>query len=176
MVQWLAARDFTVRDLAPDTTRYIDPEPIITALGLQGYDTSARPKFLMANRQIDGVVDVTGFDWLVPLRQRAPSDTVWPAGDTVAAGLGKDGRSLEVRRGGALVSEIGLGAIIDTIVAWRLRTPQGNAPPDSLLVARAPDGSAVFYIRQVGLRDSVGVWRVEQLDGTVLVRRAGGIR
>jgi hypothetical protein len=174
MLQWLAARDFTVSDLPPDTTRNIGShaEPIVTALGLQGYDTSGRPKFLMANRQIDGVVAVTGFDWLVPLRQRAPSDPVWPAGDTLAAGLGGDGRSLEVRRGGALVSEIRLGATIDTLVAWRLRTPQGDAAPDSLLVARAPDGSAVVYIRQMGLRDSAGVWRAEQLTGEVLLRRA----
>ena len=128
----------------------------------------------MANRRIEGVVDVTGFDWLVPLRQRAPSDLVWPAGDTLAAGLGVDGRSLQVRRGGAVVAEIGLAAMIDTLVAWRFRTPQADAPPDSLLVARAPDSSAVLYIRQVGLRDSAGVWRAEQLVGEVLVRRIAG--
>jgi hypothetical protein len=116
-------------------------------------------------------VDVTGFDWLVPLRQRAPSDPIWPAGDTLAAGLGMDGRSLEVRQGGALVSEIGFATLIDTLVAWRLRTPEGEAAPDSLLVARSPDGSSVVYIRHVGLRESDGVWRAEQFDGVVLVRR-----
>ena len=173
MREWLAARISRWATCAPDTTRYIrsHAEPVVTALGLQGYDASGRPQYLSVNRQVDGVVDVTGFDWLVPLRQRAPSDTVWPGGDTLAAGLGVGGRSLEVRRGGALMLEIELGAIIDTLVAWRLRTPQADAPPDSLLVARAADGSAMLYIRQVGLRDSSGVWHAEQLIGEVVVRR-----
>jgi hypothetical protein len=173
MVEWLAARDFTVSDMPPDTTRYIGShtEPVVTALGLQGYDRSGRARYLMANRRFDGVLDVTGFDWLVPLRQRAPSDPVWPAGDTLAAGFGGDGRSLEVRRGGVVVSEIRLDAVIDTLVAWRLRTPEGAPAPDSLLVARAPDGSVLVYIRLIGLRESDGVWRAEQLDGEVVVRR-----
>jgi hypothetical protein len=56
-------------------------------------------------------------------------------------------------------------------VDWRLRTPHADVPPDSLLVARAADGSAVLYTRLVGLRDSAGVWHVEHVDGEVVVRR-----
>jgi hypothetical protein len=172
MVEWLAARDFTVSDLPPDTTRHVGShsEPIITALGLQGFPTDGRPGWVWANRQPEGAVDVTGYDWLVPLRQRVPSDTVWPGGDTLAAGLTRDQRALEVRRGGVLVVGIPLGATIDTLAAWRLRNSQGNAPPDSLLIARTPDGTAMVYIRQVGLRDTAGVWRAEQFEGEVLVK------
>jgi hypothetical protein len=32
----------------------------------------------------------------------------------------------------------------------------------------------MVYIRQVGLRDSAGVWRAEQFDGVVLVKREQG--
>jgi hypothetical protein len=140
-------------------------------MGLQGYEGSGRPQYLSINRQVDGVVDVTGFDWLVPLRQRSASDTIWPGGDTLAAGLGVGGRSLEVHRGGALISEIELGGIIAQLVDWRFRTPQADVPPESLLVARAADSSAMLYIRLVGLRDSSGVWHAEQLIGEVVVRR-----
>ena len=35
-VQWLSARNFTVSDLAPDTTRYINPEPIVYGAGSPG--------------------------------------------------------------------------------------------------------------------------------------------
>ena len=173
MREWLAARDFPVGDLPPDTTRYIGShaESVVSALGLQGFDGSGRPQYLSINRQVDGAVEVTGFDWLVPLRQRAPVDTVWPGGDTLAAGISMDGRSLEVRRGGQVVTEIGLGAVIDMLADWRLRTPHADVPPDSLLVARAADGSAVLYMRLVGLRDSAGIWHVEHIDGEVVVRR-----
>ncbi len=175
-VEWLAARDFTVPDLPPDTTRHVGAhaEPIITALGLQGFRSEGRAGWVWVNRPPEGAVDVTGYEWLVPLRQRVPSDTVWPAGDTLAAGLGLDHRSVEVRRGGALVAAIPLGETIDSIAAWRLRNAQENAPPDSLLVARAPDGRAMVHIRQAGLRDSLGVWRAEQFDGEVLVKGEGG--
>ena len=75
-----------------------------------------------------------------------------------------------MRRGGALVAAIPLGETFDTIAAWRLRNAQENAPPDSLLVARAPDDRAMVYIRQLGLRDTAGVWKAEQFDGEVLLR------
>jgi hypothetical protein len=172
VVDWLAARDFTVPDLPPDTTRYVGShaEPIITALGLQGFPSEGRPGWVWANREPQGAVDVAGWDWLVPLRQRVPSDTVWPGGDTLAAGLGLDHRSVEVRRGAALVAAIALGPTFDSVAAWRLRNAQENAPPDSLLVARAPDGRAMVYIRHLGLRDTAGTWKAEQFDGEVLLR------
>ncbi len=172
VVEWLAARDFTVPDLPPDTTRHVGAhaEPIITALGLQGFRSEGRPDWVWVNRPPEGALPVAGHEWLVPLRQRVPSDTVWPGGDTLAAGLGLDHRSLEVRRGGALVAGIPLGEAIDTIAAWRLRNAQENAPPDSLLVARAPDGRATVYIRHLGLRDTAGTWKVEQFEGEVLLR------
>lgn len=175
LVEWLAAREFTVPDLPADTTRYAGSHtgPILTALGLQGFPADGRPQHVWVNRSPESAVDVAGWDWMVPLRQRAPSDTLWPQGDSLAAGLGVDQRSLEVRRGGALVAGVPLGAAIDTIAAWRLRGTQGN-PPDALLEARAPDGTAMVYIRQVGLRDSAGVWRAEQFDGVVLVKREQG--
>ena len=126
----------------------------------------------MANRQVDGAVDVTGFDWLVPLRQRAPIDTVWPAGDTLAAGLGNATAGVSKCGGVACWSRRSGSAPSSTRSSPGDCGPRrATSPPDSLLVARAPDSSAVLYIRQVGLRDSAGVWRAEQLDGEVLVRR-----
>jgi hypothetical protein len=172
VVDWLAARDFTVPDLPADTTRHVGAhaEPIITALGLQGFRSEGRPDWVWVNRAPAGALPVAGHEWLVPLRQRVPSDTAWPAGDTLAAGLGMDQRSLEVRRGGTLVAGIPLGPTFDSVAAWRLRHAQDKAPPDSLLVARAPDGRATVYIRHLGLRDTAGTWKAEQFEGEVLLK------
>jgi hypothetical protein len=172
MVKWLGDRGFIGSDLPADTSRYSRAyaEPFVTALGLAGYDASGERRYLWVNREAVTAVEVTGFDLLVPIRHRSPGDTLWPSGDTLSAGLGFDRRSVEVRRGNLLLSTIGLNEAIDSLAAWRLRTPSGSPPPDSLLSVRAPDGSARLYIRQIGVRDSAGTWRAEQLDGEVLLR------
>ncbi len=177
MVEWLGARDLAVGDLPADTVRHAGAhvQPVLAALGLESFPVGDRPQWLWANRGPEGAVDVTGYDWLVPLRQRAPSDTVWPGGDTLAAGLSLDQRGIEVRRGGAMVTAVPLGAALDSLAAWRLRTPQGN-PPDSLLRVLAPDGGAMVHIRQLGIRDSAGSWRAQQFEGEVLVKRGTGNR
>jgi hypothetical protein len=171
MAEWLAERQFTVTDLQPDTTRYARAyaEPFITALGLQGYDGRGDRRYLWVNRETVRAVEVAGYDLLVPIQPRSPGDTLWPPGDIITAGLGLDRRSVEVRRGTILLSAISLSDAMESLAAWRLRTPSGP-PPDSLLSVLAADSSAKLRIRQIGLRDSSGVWRAEQLDGDVLLR------
>jgi hypothetical protein len=172
MVEWLGDRGFIVSDLQPDTTRFARAyaEPFVTALGLQGYDGRGEQRYLWVTRGTVTAVEVTGYNLLVPIQPRTPGDTLWPAGDILIAGLGLDRRSVEVRRGGTLLSAIALSEAIDSLAAWKLRWPSGPTP-DSLLDVPAADGSAKLAIRQIGLRDSSGVWRAEQLDGDVLIRR-----
>jgi hypothetical protein len=172
MAEWLGARQFTVTDLQRDSTgrHYAQAETIIAAMGLQGYQTDGRPRSLWLNRSTEPAVAVTGYDWLVPLRERGIPDTPWPGGDTLAARLILNGRSVEVRRGGELVVSLSIDRMIDEMAAWQLRNVQGTPPPDSLFTTTAPDGSAVVRLRQAGLRDSAGVWRAEQVNGEVLLK------
>ena len=173
MAEWLGARQFTVNDLQRDSSgrTYAQAETIIAAMGLQGYQGDGRPRYLWLNRPTEPAVAVTGYDWLVPLRERSIADAPWPGGDTLAARLISDGRSVEVRRGGELVVSLALDRMIDEMAAWQLRNAQGTAPPDSLFTITTPDGSAVVRLRQAGLRDSAGLWRAEQVNGEVLFRR-----
>ena len=177
VVEWLGERDFTVGELPADTAQYdgAHVQPILAALGLEAFPAGDRPQWLWTNRAGDAAVTVAGYDWLVPLRHRAPIDSVWPGGDSLAAGLSPDQRAVEVRRGGTLFATVPLGAALDSLAAWRLRTPQGN-PPDSMLRVPAPDGAAMVQFRQLGMRDSAGTWRAQQLEGEVLVRGGSGKR
>ena len=174
MVEWLGSRQFTVKDLQPDSSGryYAQAEKVIAALGLQGYEANGMPRYLWLNRPTEPAVAVTGYDWLVPLRERGYPTAPWPGGDTLVARLVSDGRSVEVRRGGELIASIQLDRMIDSMAAWQLRNVQGTAPPDSLFNAATPDGSAVVRLRQAGLRDSSGVWHAEQVNGEILIRRA----
>ncbi|HKP29937.1 MAG TPA: hypothetical protein VJU15_11070, partial [Gemmatimonadales bacterium] len=139
--------------------------------GVQGYQSNGMPRFLWLNRPTEPAVAVTGFDWIVPLRERSYPNVPWPGGDTLVARLAPDGRNVEVRRGGELVASIQLDRMIGSMAAWQLRNVQGTAPPDSLFNTGTFDGSAVVRLRQAELRDSAGVWHVEQANGEVLVRR-----
>ena len=173
MARWLGEREFTVEDLGPDSVGYWygQSEKVVAALGLQGYQADGRPRYLNLYRQGEPVLAVTGYDWLVPLREKGAPDTAWPAADTLAARVGADGRSIEVRRGGELIATVQLDRMIDNLVEWQLRNAQGMPAPDSLLSGGTPDGTALLRLRQAGLRDSAGVWRLEQVNGEVLVRK-----
>jgi hypothetical protein len=173
MVRWLGERHFTVKDLQPDSSgsAYSQALAITTALGLQGFSADGGPRYMSVGRATEPAVEVRGFDWLVPLRERNYSNFPWPGGDTLVARIVYDGRRVEVRRGGELIATVQLDRLIDTLAAWQLRNLKGNELPDSLFSTSTPDGAAVVRLRQLTLRDSAGVWHAEQVNGEVLVRR-----
>ncbi len=146
----------------------------LAALGLAGYRTE-RQEWVWVSREEAGPVEVRGWDWLVPVTQPREAGTPWPAGDTLAARVAADRRSVEVRRGAEPLVIVDLGAALDSLARWRLRdSPQSQVAPDSLLAAtaEAPGLTALVRIRRAGLRDSAAHWRAGSLDASVLLRLA----
>ncbi len=173
---WLAQRGVTIPDRADSATRprtareratTFAPD-VLLALGLVGYERPSLDR-VWVNRGLGGVIEVKGWDYLVPLG--GPTQR-WAGADTLTAIVGDDRRRVVVRRGGPVLVEVDLGPTIDSLAAWRLRGDPTRATPDSLLeaIGEGPAAAVLVRLRHAALRDSAGVWRAYELQGDVLVR------
>ena len=183
---WLEARGIVVRQRGDSVALPEAPEArgargrnrergfqraALEALGLSGL--ARRPQEMVWVPAPPGrVLDVRGWERLVPVEGPVVPQRPWPSGDSLAGRLGADGRSVELRRGGTLLLRVELGELFDSLAAWWLGSPPEQRVPEARLAQPAEGAgvAALVWIHRVGLRDSAGVWRASSFDGEALIR------